>query len=398
MYQEKHYRQWMPVLVVLLTLIIILPLVGPLSAGGVRSSEAYFVHLPLVTGSRGLVLQEVGVVNQPTDILDTVHGLLVAESNGRILNLRDNTPFLDLTVRDEIIGLQSLAYRDDQLYTMYVVLGEERIKHVSRFTVRGAAADLASEEVLFTYWIPQDAVHLGGEIVFGPDGYLYIASGDGSPQGDPDGHAQDTSNLYGSIVRIDVDGGSTGAPDCGDTGNYTIPASNPFVDGAGGTCDELWAIGLRQPWRISFDRQLGDLWISDVGLQRREEVNFQTASSPGGENYGWNCYEGSLPFIPANCSAPTQPPIYEYEYFSGRKCAVIGGYPYRGSAIPSLVGQYVFADFCSGELYAFDKAMNKNSTLLKMEGAQWTTFGEALDGELFVADYGSGKIYGIGGS
>ncbi len=382
MAKAASYKVWMLVLVMLSTLLLTVALTNSIAAKNIRSNGEHQIYLPVViTEAQGLPLHYMGTVSQPTDIIESPHGLLVSEATGRIVNLNDNTLFLDLTSRDETIGLQSLAYHGNQLYTTYVVLGAQRIKHVSRFSIDGNVADPDSEEIIFTYLFPPNAVHVGGDMSFGPDGYLTFSLGDGSPQGDPDRHAQDKSNLFGSVVRIDVKGAGL-APDCGGTGNYTIPADNPFSDGIGGDCDELWAVGLRQPWRISFDHQEGDLWISDVGLNQREEINFQPAASPGGENYGWNCYEGSLPFLPGNCDEIYQFPIYEYEYSFEKKCSVIGGFVYRGSTMPALAGQYVFGDYCSGEIYSFDRSNDKSNTLTRVNGALWSTFGEGLDGEL----------------
>jgi glucose/arabinose dehydrogenase len=226
---------------------------------------------------------------------------------------------------------------------------------------------------------------------FGPDGYLYVSTGDGSPQGDPDGHAQDKTNLFGSILRLNVTNSGL-APDCYPGTLYSIPTDNPFADGSGGDCDEIWANGLRQPWRVSFDSETGDFWVTDVGLAQREELNFQPATSTGGENYGWRCYEGSAPFNPIGCNLTYEFPVYEYSHSDGR-CAIIGGFIYRGSKLTPLVGQYIFADFCTGEILAYNPDTDTADEVVRMQPAAWTTFGEGLDGELYVADNRTGIIY-----
>jgi glucose/arabinose dehydrogenase len=278
------------------------------------------------------------------------------------------------------------------LYALYVIY--EKViptQYLTRFTVTAGIADPNSEQIMLALAIPDGAEHLGGDLNFGPDGYLYVSTGDGSPQGDPEGHAQDSANLFGSILRLDVNGLGL-ASDCYGSAVYRIPVDNPLVDGSGGACDEIWALGLRQPWRVSFDSQTGDLWVSDVGLAQREELNFQAADSVGGENYGWRCYEGSVPFNLSGCDQSYEFPVYEYNHSNGR-CAIIGGFVYRGSLLGSLVGKYVFADYCSGEILAYNPALDTAEEIARLESVAWTTFGEGLDGELYVADINTGRVY-----
>jgi glucose/arabinose dehydrogenase len=201
---------------------------------------------------------------------------------------------------------------------------------VVEYAMRGARADPRSaRQILF---VDQPfANHNGGNLVFGPDGFLYVGLGDGGSAGDPNGNGQALDTRLGKILRIDPrrDGRSA----------YTVPTSNPFAGDAAAR-PEIWAYGLRNPWRFSFDRATGDLWIGDVGQASREEVDVQPASSGGGENYGWNAFEGTLPYGGQTVTG-TVTPVYEYGHSDGR-CAITGGYVYRGSAIPGLDGAYVF--------------------------------------------------------
>lgn len=255
------------------------------------------------------------------------------------------------------------------------------------------------------------AVHNAGDLAFGPDGYLYIPIGDGGPDpydpwgvpGDPNNHSQRFDTLFGSILRIDVDP-TRGAPaDCGLNNRYSIPRDNPWMGDDG--CDELWAKGLRNPWRISIDPLNGDMYIADVGEWHREEVNYWPRSAGGGANFGWHCYEGSFnyaayhinnyPWMTANCKPASSYvfPAYEYDH-SGGECSVIGGIIYRGDLYPSLYGRYFFADWCSGKLW----------TMVR-DGSEWqvdpagdtvlplSTFGEDSSGGLYAGIYMDGTIY-----
>jgi glucose/arabinose dehydrogenase len=217
-------------------------------------------------------------------------------------------------------------------------------------------------------------------LAYGPDGALYISIGDGGRQGDPYRWAQNIDKLLGKILRINV----------GATGAYSIPANNPFVGGPGR--DEIWAYGLRNPWRFSFDRQTGSMWIGDVGAGDREEVNSEPAGSPGGRNYGWNRMEGSTCFEADSCDkSGLTMPVWEYDRSSGS--SVTGGYVYRGTQAPSLQGAYVYGDYVAGTIWT-----------LRFEGGQWVNrqllqsgrsvagFGEDEAGELYVADLSGGAV------
>jgi glucose/arabinose dehydrogenase len=258
---------------------------------------------------------------------------------------------------------------------------------IARYTVSGDAnvADQNSALVLLKITQPFQN-HNGGQLQFGPDGYLYIGMGDGGSGGDPQNNAQNPGMLLGKMLRIDVDGGVP----------YAIPASNPFVDNPE-ALDEIWAFGLRNPWRFSFDRQTGDLFIGDVGQSSWEEVDFQRAISPGGENYGWRLMEGTHCYNPAtDCNDGTLTlPIIEYDHSVG--CSITGGYRYRGAQNRELFGVYLYADYCSGRIWGATEDGNGGWMVKELLDTDFriTTFGEDETGEIYVADFQSGAIYQI---
>lgn len=228
--------------------------------------------------------------------------------------------------------------------------------------------------------------HNGGQMQFGRDGYLYIGMGDGGSGGDPGNRAQNLNDLLGKMLRIDVDNGSP----------YAIPPSNPFVGQANARA-EIWASGLRNPWRFSFDRASGDLWIADVGQGTWEEINFQSAGSVGGENYGWRRMEGTHCFNPStNCNTGNLVlPVIEYDHDFG--CSVTGGYVYRGTRSPRLIGMYLYGDFCSGRIWGATPGVNGAVIVRDLLDASFniSTFGEDATGEVYVGDYSSGTLYRI---
>jgi glucose/arabinose dehydrogenase len=220
--------------------------------------------------------------------------------------------------------------------------------------------------------------HNGGDLAFGPDGYLYIGLGDGGSEGDPLGTGQRLDTLLGKILRIDVRGAA-----------YAVPADNPFV-GKAGARPEIWAYGLRNPWRFSFDRQTGDLYIGDVGQDAYEEIDFQPAGSQGGQNYGWSIMEGFHPYHGSETAGLTLP-VAEYPHTRGN-CSVTGGYVYRGKAIPAMQGIYLFGDYCTGNTWVMRRTADGWQT------ADWfgmavsiSSFGEDEAGELYVLDYRGGE-------
>lgn len=252
-------------------------------------------------------------------------------------------------------------------------------------------ADPGSARTLLVIDQPFDN-HKGGQIQFGPNGYLYIGMGDGGAAFDPSCRAQREDTLLGKMLRLDVDQNTGAAP------FYGIPSDNPFR-GPGGLADEVWALGLRNPWRFSFDRQTGDLWIADVGQGQREEVDFQPASSRGGENYGWKPMEGTLCATSDACPASTPPcnsPAYTLpvlEYGHDAKCSITGGYVYRGSRLPQIRGMYFFGDFCTGEIWAAAREGSGFTVrALSDRRSQLTTFGEDRDGEIYLATLGGALV------
>lgn len=315
------------------------------------------------------------------------------------------TPFLDIDalvvnpvgVGDER-GLLSIAFHPDYgsngyFYVNYIDNGGDTV--IARYQVSGDpnVANPASAHLILGIDQPAGN-HNGGQIQFGPDGYLYAAMGDGGGGCDSAGsgcNAQKTDSLLGAMLRLDVDGDDfPGDPDR----NYAIPADNPFVGNAA-VEDETWAYGLRNPWRFSFDRSTGDLWLGDVGqsgVTRREEVNFQV-NGVGGQNYGWPVAEGNqcgpgtcaltnCPLPIPSCASLTFP---VYQYGGAGNCAITGGYVYRGTAIADLAGRYVFGDYCSGDIVALDPGDTSDDPVIEDTGFGLTSFGEDVAGELYVA-------------
>lgn len=354
--------------------------------------------------------QPIGIVNSGVagdDRLFIVQqgGLIrILQSDGSILP----TPFLSLvgqvSTGGNEQGLLGLAFHPDYasngyFYVNYTDLGGDTV--IARFSVSGGepnVADPTSQLILLTVDQPYTN-HNGGDLHFGPDGYLYIGMGDGGSSGDPGDYAQTMTTLLGKMLRINVNPAAGLSPDCGSGNSYSIPADNPFADGPGGTCDEIWASGLRNPWRFSFDRHLGDMVIGDVGQNQWEEIDWQPASSTGGENYGWNCYEGNAPFDLTGCDPASSYtfPIFDYSHAQAN-CSVTGGYVYRGSDYPVLWGHYLFADFCSGRFWALHPDGDgewQSIALGQLQSVGVTSFGEDVSGELYVSNRTSGIIYRV---
>lgn len=285
-------------------------------------------------------------------------------------------------------GLLGMAFHPNYannatVYLSYTRDGSPLVSYVSRFTVVNGSIDANTEQAVLTVDQPYTN-HNGGQITFGPDGYLYIGLGDGGSGGDPDNNGQDTHTLLGALLRIDVDGG---AP-------YAIPADNPFAAstgcGNGGGCPELFAWGLRNPWRWSFDRNNGELWLADVGQNAWEEVN----RVRNGENYGWRIREGAHCFNPSSgCeTAGLVDPVAEYDHDLGN--SITGGYVYRGDAIAQLQGYYLYGDFGSGRIWALDAESDDAQPVLLMNtDLGISSFAEDSEGEVYVLDYRSGGIH-----
>ncbi|MGI9332516.1 MAG: PQQ-dependent sugar dehydrogenase [Gammaproteobacteria bacterium] len=344
--------------------------------------------------------------------------LFVVERAGRIRIVRSNAnatvvsiPFLDIVSRvhssSSEQGLLGLAFHpryaaNGFFYVYYTRQPAPGLTHsrVSRFKVsrNRDRARLNSELVLMEFEQPYSN-HNGGDLQFGPDGFLYISSGDGGSGNDPENRAQDSGSLLGKILRIDVSRSALAGrgPDCSlvATPRYRIPLDNAHTNGPGGGCDEIYASGLRNPWRMSFDRSTGDLWIGDVGQSAREEVDFIPAASGGGLNLGWRCFEGDIVRPGGNdaCRAAYLPPIHAYGRDAGN-CSVTGGRVYHGFEYPELVGRYVFSDFCNGAIRTLTQRVGAQAQVeialpagnLELPSA----FGEDVHGELYVASLGRG--------
>ena len=372
-----------------------------------------------------------------------VDRIFIVNQNGVIRQLARGddatayTVFMDIDARvgsdGNEQGLLGLAFgpnfADDGLfYVNYTRTDGDTI--ISRFrTLDGTPksnGDPASETILLRIDQPESN-HNGGWMSFGPDGFLYVAQGDGGGGGDVHGacgNGQSLAVLLGKMLRIDPTGAVGAAPDCGlDAGPYTIPPGNPFADGAAGNCDEIWAYGLRNPWRDSFDRLTGDLYIGDVGQGCWEEINWTPGSSTGGENYGWrqfegrHCYNslqgcgatGSPAGCPTACSDPvpvgdpvangTRLPIWDYSSGPGPECTVIGGYAYRGCRMPDFSGTYFYGDYCAGTVLSFEAvsgvATNARSWTSQLGSGlafNLTSFGTDAQGELYIVNR-SGTVY-----
>lgn len=339
---------------------------------------------------------------QPLEVVDAGDDsgrLFVVEKEGTIRIVVDGevikTPFLDITDRVGSgayeQGLLGLAFAPDYaesglFYVNYTDLSGNTM--VARFAVTDDpnVADPSSEMAILRQAQPHPN-HNGGHIAFGPDGYLYIGLGDGGSGGDPQGNAQRLDTWLGKILRIEVD------PEYVPEGqSYGIPEDNPFIEQEG-ALPEIWAYGLRNPWRFSFDRETGDLWIADVGQSQLEEINV-AAVDEAGVNYGWNPTEGTQCYLEAGCDTTGFTlPVLEYTHEFG--CSVTGGYVYRGEDMPDLQGTYLFADYCTGLVWSGTSE----------DGATWTmsdpvetglgisAFGEDAEGNLYVTDLNGGGVY-----
>ena len=336
----------------------------------------------------------------------------------KILNLDTNTvlptPFLEINglAGGNEQGLLGMAFHPDYqnnglFFVNVTVTGgafNNGVTQIRRYQVSAGdpnLANAASMVVIMSYDQPYSN-HNGGWMGFDPNGYLYIASGDGGSANDPQNRAQNLTTLFGKILRIDVDAND------GPTGHYGIPPDNPFVDVAG-ALDEIWAYGLRNPWRCSFDRLNGDFYIGDVGQGAREEIDFQPASSSGGENYGWRVMEGTL--CADNSQTGGNPPCFDtsftspiYEYSHPTGFAVVGGYVYRGNDLPDLQGTYFFADYSTTLIWSFrydgQNLTDFTDRTAELDPSPFTigyisSFGEDEQGRLYILDLDDGEVYRI---
>ncbi|MDQ2853518.1 MAG: PQQ-dependent sugar dehydrogenase [Chloroflexota bacterium] len=357
---------------------------------------------PVVGGPNqlGVALFASGFID-PTGVTNAGDGsgrLFVIQRAGQIRVVDANgsvgpAPFVDLSARIKAggeQGLLGLAFHpgfasNGRMFVDYTRAGDGATI-ISELTAAPdhASANPASERILLTISQPYSN-HNGGQLAFGPNGFLYIGMGDGGSGGDPQGNGQNRQALLGKILRINVDG----PPAPGKA--YAIPNGNPYAPGGvapGGGLPEIWAYGLRNPWRFSFDRGTGDLYIGDVGQNAWEEVDRQPGGSRGGENYGWNAFEGTHCY--AVCGGVVAvPPIAEYSHSIG--CSVTGGFVYRGARQPGLQGIYVFGDYCSGTIFTVPAGVGSATPKpVAASGLNISSFGEGQDGEVYVVDLGGG--------
>lgn len=341
-------------------------------------------------------------LTQPLAVVDAGDDsgrLFVVEKPGTIRIVQDGAvlpePFLDITDRvgdgGFEQGLLGLAFAPDYadsglFYVDYTDEGGNTM--VSRFAVTDDPniADPASEQAILRQEQPYPN-HNGGQLAFGPDNYLYIGLGDGGSGGDPQGNGQSLDTWLGKILRIEVD--PQYVPE-GQT--YGIPEDNPFIDQEG-ALPEIWAYGLRNPWRFSFDRETGDLWIADVGQNEIEEIDLAPVGE-GGLNFGWNITEGTQCYLEDGCdTAPYSMPVMEYTHDLG--CSVTGGFVYRGEDMPGLQGAYLFGDFCTGLIWSGTSSDGETWTMSDPvdTGLGISAFGEDSDGNLYVTDLNGGGVY-----
>ena len=359
----------------------VLPPADPAAVSLALDPFADGLDSPLFLTHAGDGSGRVYVVEQPGRVI-----LLDAEGGGR-------ETYLDIVERIDSggeRGLLGLAFHPEfpsngRFFVNYTDLNGDTV--VSEFSGDAGIADPASERVLLTIEQPFPN-HNGGDICFGPDGYLYIATGDGGSGGDPFGNGQSLATHLGKMLRIDVDAGDP----------YAVPTDNPFV-GQDGALPEIWSYGLRNPWRFAFDRQTGELYIGDVGQGAWEEIDYQPAGE-GGRNYGWNTMEGPACFGRSDCDqSGLTVPITAYGRDEGS--TVTGGYVYRGAGQPALAGIYFFADFGSGRIWGFPASAATSASIEMTELLQTdlsiASFGEDEAGELYVVDLG-GAVYRLAGT
>ncbi len=336
-----------------------------------------------------------------TFVIEQEGAIRIVEADGTLLP----TPFMDID--GTVIGgdsggneqgLLGLAFHPDyanngKFYVNYTGSGgDTRIAEYQVSAGDPNIADTGTARIIMFYDQPFSN-HNGGWVGFGPDGYLYISAGDGGSANDPGNRAGNLSNFLGKLHRVDVDGGDDFPAD--NNQNYEIPADNPFV-GTAGAVESIWAYGLRNPWRTSFDRETGDLWIADVGQFSREEVNFAASGDTGGQHYGWRCREGfGSTGLACGATSGFTEPVHQYTH-GANGCSITGGYAYRGCELgDDFTGLYFFSDYCSGRIWTLDKDNGFANTLRFTAGFNVSTFGETESGEMLVGDLFGGNVYKI---
>jgi glucose/arabinose dehydrogenase len=395
--RNRPQRIWLALLLLCLGLVI--GIVVRSTAGAVHRDMA----APTNSDWPNLALREVITgLDQPVHVTHAGDGsgrLFLVEKPGRIKIAQNGTPleepFLNITRRVKSSGneqgLLSVAFPPDHTNKGYFYVNYTRETDgatvIARYqlTENANVANPDSEEILLTIAQPYEN-HNGGQIAFGLDGYLYIGMGDGGSSGDPEERAQDLNDLLGKLLRIDVETGAT---------PYAIPADNPYAQNPD-VKDEIWAFGLRNPWRFSFDRATGNLYTADVGQNRYEEVNVQPAASSGGENYGWDIMEGLHCYEPAEgCDqSGLTLPVVEYAHQQGN-CSVTGGFVYRGPGAPRMQGIYFYGDYCTGFIWGLRQngATWENQLLADTALTRLTSFGEDEAGNLYATDLNTGSVY-----
>ncbi len=371
-----------------------------------RPAQALTLDISLVSFATGLSAP-VDIANSGTPgdgrlfVVERAGVIKIVQSNGTVLG----TPFLDINGRvkdgggeEGLLGLVFHPnYASNGMFYVYYNnnAGDIVVSRFRRDPGNQNLADPGSEQPTIMIGHPVNGNHNGGDMNFGPrDGHLYIATGDGGGGGDTANNAQNKNSFLGKILRLSLNGDAF--PGDG-ARNYVIPGDNPFVGKAGE--DEIWSLGLRNPWRFGFDRVTHNQFIGDVGQGAQEEVNLEPAESLGGKNYGWRCFEGTAGYNTAGCAAAGayDGPIGAYNHASGR-CSVTGGYAYRGNSYPLMNGHYLFADYCSGHLYTLTSQPNgiwEQQLQTTLTGRNVSTFGESVDGEMFAADVSNGTVYRV---
>ncbi|MEO8393201.1 MAG: PQQ-dependent sugar dehydrogenase [Chloroflexota bacterium] len=382
---------WLMVLAALLPLSVQAQEVTPEATALVIPLGSQYEWTPVASGFNSPVLvANAGDGSGRLFVVEQDGYIFIVPKNG-LATYRDQDAFLDISplLSQDVFqggyterGLLGLAFSPDfkdngLLFVAHTDKAGQNIV-VARYHVNAMDSnrvDLASRKEILTIPHPQYD-HNAGSLAFGKDGYLYIGVGDGGSQGDsPGAPAQDLNSLLGKMLRIDVSGDS-----------YSIPKDNPLSN-TPNTRPEIWAYGLRNPWRFSFDRQTGDLYIGDVGQSSYEEIDFEPASDPGSENYGWNRYEGLHPYNDASEPPDMTPPVAEYPHMVG--CAVSGGYVYRGTSLPELQGIYIFGDYCTGHTWSLFRSASGTWTVTPFidTGRTISSFGEDEQGELYLVDF-----------